>query len=192
MGKDTLKQCRIAILATDGFEQVELTGPKEKLEQAGAATEVVAPGDKPTITGWNFTDWGDDVGVDVPLRKARPDDYDALVLPGGVLNPDKLRLDEDAIHFVREFAGTGRPIAAICHGPWTLINAGLVDGKRMTSWPSVRVDLENAGAHWVDREVVEDGSLITSRKPDDVPAFVDALVRKLEQGAGAHRSTAAA
>lgn len=193
MSKDTLKFCRIAILATDGFEQDELTQPKRQLEEAGATTAVIAPGDKPAITGWDRTEWGDDIGVDLPLQDARAGDYDALVLPGGVMNPDKLRLHEDAIAFVREFGATGRPIAAICHGPWTLINAGLVDGKRMTSWPSLQADLENAGAHWEDREVIEDGNLITSRKPDDIPAFTAALVHMLEAtGAAAGRPGASA
>ncbi|HLI17801.1 MAG TPA: type 1 glutamine amidotransferase domain-containing protein [Rhodanobacteraceae bacterium] len=181
MSRDALKGRKIAILATDGFEQSELLKPKQLLEEAGATTEVIAPGDKQEIKGWNHGEWGEHARVDVPLEDADVSDYDALVLPGGVINPDKLRLHDEAIDFIREFGRTGRPLAAICHGPWTLINAGLVKGKRMTSWPSLRTDLENAGAHWEDREVVEDGSLITSRKPDDIPAFTNALIHALQE-----------
>ncbi|HJU27000.1 MAG TPA: type 1 glutamine amidotransferase domain-containing protein [Rhodanobacteraceae bacterium] len=181
MGKDTLKGRKIAILATDGFEQSELTKPKQLLEEVGAETVVIAPGDKDEIKGWNHTDWGEPVKVDLSLDKARADDYDALVLPGGVMNPDRLRLQEKAIDFIREFGQSGRPLAAICHGPWTLIDAGLVEGKQMTSWPSLRMDLENAGAQWEDSEVVEDGNLITSRKPDDIPVFTNALIHALQE-----------
>jgi protease I len=180
MSKDALKGCRIAILATNGFEQSELMKPKQLLEEAGAFTQVIAPGGDEQIKGWNHGEWGESIKVDVPLDKARAGDYDALVLPGGVINPDKLRLHDKAIDFVREFGRTGRPLAAICHGPWTLINANLVRGKHMTSWPSLRVDLENAGAEWEDREVIESGNLITSRKPDDIPAFTQALIRALQ------------
>ena len=181
MSKDKLKGCKVAILATDGFEQSELMKPKQLLEEAGATTAVIAPGDAQQIKGWNHGEWGEQVEVDVPLAKARAADYDALVLPGGVINPDKLRLHDKAIDFVREFGRTGRPVAAICHGPWTLINAGLVGEKHLTSWPSLRADLENAGAHWEDSEVVESGNLITSRKPDDIPVFTDTLIRALEE-----------
>jgi protease I len=183
MPNKSLNGRKIAILATNGFEQSELQKPKQLLEEAGATTIVIAPDDKPSITGWNHTDWGQEVKVDLPLSKARAGDYDALVLPGGVINPDKLRLHEEAIDFIREFGESGRPLAAICHGPWTLINAGLVDGKQITSWPSLRVDLENAGAQWEDAEVVEDGNLITSRKPDDIPVFTNALIHALEHRA---------
>lgn len=181
MGKDVLKGCKIAILATNGFEQSELMKPKQLLEEAGATTEVIAPGDDEQIKGWNHGDWGEQIKVDVRLDEARADTYDALVLPGGVINPDKLRLHDNAIGFVREFGRTGRPVAAICHGPWTLINANLVRGKHLTSWPSLRVDLENAGAEWQDSEVVESGNLITSRKPDDIPAFTRTLIRALQE-----------
>ena len=187
MSKDKLKGCKVAILATDGFEQSELMQPKQLLEEAGATTAVIAPGDAQQIKGWNHGEWGEQVEVDVPLAKARAADYDALVLPGGVINPDKLRLHEKAIDFIRAFGRTGRPVAAICHGPWTLINAGLVRDKHLTSWPSLRVDLENAGARWEDSEVVESGNLITSRKPDDIPAFTHTLIRALEE----HRAEAA-
>ena len=187
MNKTTLKGCKIAILATDGFEQSELMKPKQLLEEAGAMMTVIAPGDKHTIKGWNHGEWGEQIKVDVPLDRARASDYDALVLPGGVINPDKLRMHEEAIQFIREFGRSGRPLAAICHGPWTLINAGLVKGKKITSWPSLRLDLENAGAKWQDSEVIVDGALITSRKPDDIQAFTNTLIHVLE-----HRQTKAA
>lgn len=161
---------RVAILATDGFEQVELTEPRKKLEEAGARTEVLAP-KSGEIKGWKFTDWGEKVKVDKPVSEARVADYDVLVLPGGQMNPDKLRMDKDAVNFVREFANSGKLIAAICHGPWTLIEAGVVRGKTMTSWPSLQTDLRNAGANWADEQVVVDGNLVTSRKPEDIPAF---------------------
>ncbi len=181
MGKDTLKGRKVAILATDGFEQSELMKPKQILEDVGAETVVIAPGDEQEIKGWNHGEWGERVMVDLPLDKASADDYDALVLPGGVINPDKLRLEKKAIDFIRDFGETGRPLAAICHGPWTLIDAGLVEGKQLTSWPSLRTDLENAGAQWEDSEVVEDGNLITSRKPDDIPVFTNALIHALQE-----------
>ena len=167
---DQLKGKKIAILATDGFEQVELDEPKKALEKAGATTEVISPRSG-EIKGWKFTEWGDKVKVDKTLNEARPNDYDALVLPGGVMNPDHLRMEPKAVEFVKEFAQSGKPVAAICHGPWTLVEAGLVRGKTMTSWPSLKTDLKNAGANWVDEQVVADGNFITSRKPDDIPAF---------------------
>jgi protease I len=185
MRNNTLMGKKIAILATEGFEQAELEKPKEALENAGATTFVIAPekGIKNgKIRAWDMTDWGDSVKVDVKLTDASPDDYSMLVLPGGVMNPDKLRADKDAVRFVKEFAQTGRPIAAICHGPWTLVEAGLVKGRTMTSWPSLRTDLTNAGATWVDEEVVEDNGLITSRKPDDLPAFNKKILETLEAG----------
>ncbi len=173
---------RVAILATDGFEQVELTEPRKALDQAGATTEVVSlkSGD---IKGWNHTEWGDKVEVDKTLDQARPQDYDALVLPGGVINPDHLRMEPKAVQFVKDFVATGRPVAAICHGPWTLVEAGVVKGKTMTSWPSLKTDLKNAGANWVDKEVVTDGQFITSRKPDDIPAFSKTLIGAVGKGA---------
>ena len=171
----TLDRVKVAILVTDGFEQVELTGPREALDQAGAKTQVVSP--KPdAVRGWQSTDWGGTIKVDVPLNTARVDDFDALLLPGGVMNPDKLRLDDTAIAFIKAFADAGKPIAAICHGPWTLINAGAVKGRKLTSWPSLQTDLKNAGANWVDETCVVDGPLVTSRKPDDIPAFNKAMV----------------
>ena len=169
---------KIAMLATDGFEQVELTEPKKNLENEGAQVTVlsVKPGE---IKGWKFTDWGDTVKVDGLVSGASPDQFDALVLPGGQINPDKLRMEKDAVSFVQRFAQTGKPTAAICHGPWMLIEAGVTKGKTMTSWPSVSTDLKNSGANWVDKEVVVDGSFITSRKPDDIPAFSRAIVEAL-------------
>ena len=170
---------RIAILATDGFEYSELTEPKKHLEEAGATVTVIAPGSDKQIKGMKGDEWADSVSVDQALDQADASQFDALVLPGGVMNPDKLRIKDAAIDFIRAFGKADKPIAAICHGPWTLINAELVKGKKMTSWPSLQHDLKNAGAHWEDSEVVVDGNLITSRKPDDIPAFSKALIDKL-------------
>jgi len=185
--KNPLQQ-RIAIVATDGFEQSELEEPKRQLERAGAKVDVIAPhGD--TIKGWDMKQWGRDVPVDKTIAQATAADYDALVIPGGVINPDKLRLEHDAVEFIRQFAAQKKPIAAICHGPQMLIEAGLVRGRELTSWPSLRTDLANAGARWVDREVVQDGTLITSRKPDDIPAFVGVLQNVLaERASSRHRA----
>lgn len=178
---------KIAILATDGFEQAELTEPRKALDQAGATTELISPKDG-SIKGWNSKDWGDSLRVDKTLDQANPLDYDALVLPGGVMNPDHLRMEPKAVEFVRKFAGSGKPVAAICHGPWLLVEAGVVKGKTATSWPSVKTDLVNAGAKWVDKEVVVDGAFITSRKPDDIPAFSRAIIDSLS---GVAKSAAA-
>lgn len=184
---------KIAILATDGFEQVELTEPKKNLEDAGA--EVIVLSIKPgeggkagEIKGWDKTDWGQTVKVDRLVYDAKPEEFDALVLPGGQINPDKLRVDKQAVAFVKEFAESGKIVAAICHGPWMLVEAGVVQGKKMTSWPSVQTDLKNAGASWVDEEVVVDGNFITSRKPEDIPAFSKAIVQRLEKSP--HRKAA--
>jgi protease I len=166
----SLKGKKVAILATDGFEQVELTEPRKALDAAGAETRVVSP-KSGTIRGWNFTNWGDEVKVDVPLDQAQPDDFDALLLPGGVMNPDKLRMDDKAVAFVEAFFDAGKPVAAICHGPWTIIEADAADGRRIAAWPSLKTDLRNAGAEWVDEEACVDGNLVSARKPDDIPAF---------------------
>jgi protease I len=170
MQQQMLDGKRIAILATDGFEQVELTEPKKSLERAGANVDVISirAGE---IQGLNHMEKGDKVRVDKTLAQANPRDYDNLVLPGGVSNPDQLRMDEKAVAFVKSFFDEGKAVAAICHGPWTLIEAGVVKGRKMTSWPSLKTDLKNAGATWVDEEVVVDRGLITSRNPNDLPAF---------------------
>jgi protease I len=173
---------KIAILATDGFEQVELTEPRKALDEAGATTIVISPKNG-EIKGWKSKEWGDTVKVDKPLADANPNEYDALVLPGGVINPDHLRMDPKAVNFVKQFVGTGKTVAAICHGPWTLVEADVVRGKKVTSWPSVKTDLKNAGANWVDQEVVTDGQFIFSRKPDDIPAFSKAIIEAVSQGA---------
>jgi protease I len=173
-----LKGRKIAILATDGFEQAELLEPQKALKQAGATVEVISPSEGPAktqkhgeIKGWDKTDWGETVKVDKDLKDANPEDYDGLLLPGGVMNPDKLRQCKQSVAFVKSFFDQKKPVGAICHGPWTLIEAGVVRGRTLTSWPSLKTDLANAGAHWVDREVNVDNGLITSRKPDDLPAF---------------------
>jgi protease I len=175
MANERLQGLKVAILVTDGFEQVELVEPREALEQAGADTCVVSPKTN-RVRGWKFTDWGDELPVDVPLDRARADHFDALLLPGGVLNPDALRIQPKAVAFAKAFFDEGKPVAAICHGPWTIINAGAARGRRMTSWPSLELDLRNAGAQWVDEEAVTDQGLVTSRKPDDIPAFNDAMI----------------
>ncbi|MCC4619043.1 type 1 glutamine amidotransferase [Xanthomonas cassavae CFBP 4642] len=169
----------IAVLATDGFEQSELLEPKRLLESWGAKVEVIAPGDADKIRAWNHTDWGQTVAVDRSLDKTMAQDYDALVLPGGVLNPDTLRTDAQAISLIQAFATANKPVAAICHGPWLLLESDLVRDRNVTSWPSVRTDLSNAGARWKDAEVVVDGQLITSRKPDDIPPFSAAVAQAL-------------
>ena len=161
---------KIAILATDGFEYVELIEPRKALDAAGAKTEVVSP-KQGEIKGWKFTDWGDSVKVDVNLASADASDYDGLLLPGGVINPDKLRTEPKAVAFVKAFFEADKPVAAICHGPWMLVEAGVVNGRKLASWPSIRTDIRNAGGEWVDEPVVTDQRIVTSRKPDDIPAF---------------------
>jgi protease I len=188
MAEKNLDGLKVAILATDGFEQVELTEPRKALEQAGAQTRIVSPKDK-EIRGWSFTDWGQSVAVDAKLDDVRPQDYDALLLPGGVINPDKLRMDPKAVAFVKAFFDAGKPVAAICHGPWMIAEADKARGRRMTSWPSIRTDLRNAGAQVVDEEAVRDGNLVTSRKPDDIPAFIRAVIQ-LFAGARGKRQAA--
>jgi protease I len=181
MADRSLQGKKVAVLATDGFEQVELEKPVEALRQAGAEVEVVAPhGGR--IQGFNHHDKGGTVPVDRELAQADPSAYDAIMLPGGVINPDQLRLEPRAIEFVRSFVDASKPIAAICHGPWTLIDAEGVEGRRMTSWPSLQADLRNAGAEWVDEPVVVDQGLVTSRKPDDLPVFCTRMVEAFAEG----------
>jgi len=165
---------RVLIIATDGFEQSELMLPKQGLEEAGIETTVASLEDG-EIKGWDNNDWGKSVSVDITVDEVGVADYDALLLPGGQINPDILRLNETVIDLIKEFDSEGKPIAAICHAPWLLIEADIVDGKTVTSWPSVRTDLENAGGEVIDRQVAVDGNLITSRNPDDIPAFTEAL-----------------
>ena len=180
-----LKGKKIAILATDGFEQAELIEPRKALNNAGAATVVIAP-KSGEIKGWNKKDWGQAVRVDMTLVDANPNDFDALVLPGGVMNPDHLRMDPAAVNFVRQFVSTGKTVAAICHGPWTLVEADALRGRTVTSWPSLKTDIKNAGATWVDQAVVTDGQFIFSRKPDDIPAFNKAVIESVAKGAREH------
>lgn len=171
---------RVAVLMTDGVEQVEYVGPRQFLEEQGAQVTLLSP--KPggaQVQGFNHLTPGDTFRVDMDVRDAEPGDYDALLLPGGVANPDQLRMSQDAIAFIRDFAREDKPIAAICHGPWTLIDAGLVRARHLTSWPTLKTDLVNAGAEWTDEEVVVDGRLVTSRNPHDIPAFNQALLKEL-------------
>jgi len=169
---------KIAILATDGYEQSELMEPRQRLKDAGFQVDVVSL-KQGEIRGWKGKDWGDSVAVDIVLAEADPGQYAALVLPGGVINPDKLRMEPTAIEFIKAFDSADKPIAAICHGPWLLAESGLAKDRDVTSWPSLRTDLENAGAKWRDAEVVQDGNIITSRKPDDIPAFTQAVIDAL-------------
>lgn len=182
-------QFRVMILATNGFEQSELEVPLGELKERGASVDVVSlePGE---IRGWDEDDWGSPVAVDKVLSEARPGDYDALVLPGGQINPDLLRVEKKAVDFVKSFAASGKPLAAICHAPWLLVEADLLKGRKATSYHSIRKDVENAGAEWQDRTVVRDGNLITSRNPDDLAAFVDAIWDALNEK-GVKREAAA-
>jgi len=184
MNHSLLKNKKIAILATDGFEYVELAEPRKALDGAGANTQVVSPKEG-KIQGWNHDKPGDSVTVDVPLKTADSANYDALLLPGGVMNPDQLRTNPDAVNFVRSFFDSNKPVAAICHGPWMLVEAGVVKGRKLTSWPSLKTDIGNAGGNWSDQEVIVDHGLVTSRKPQDIPAFNRAM---LEQFAEQNRS----
>ena len=181
MNNDRLKGKKIAILATEGFEQSELFEPRQALEQAGATTHVISP-KSGEIKAWNETNWGKPVKVDMTLADADPESYDGLLLPGGVLNPDKLRREPDAVEFVRSFFDQGKPVAAICHGPQMLIEADVVRGRKLTSFPSVKKDLMNAGAQWVDEVVVVDNGLVTSRKPDDIPQFNAKMIEEFAEG----------
>ncbi|HYR95691.1 MAG TPA: type 1 glutamine amidotransferase domain-containing protein [Candidatus Binatus sp.] len=184
-----LNGVKVAILVENGFEQVELVEPRKALDQAGAETRVVSP-QRARVRGWNFTEWGDEVPVDVPLDRAQPHDFDALLLPGGVMNPDRLRMQPKAVEFAKAFFDAGKPVAVICHGPWTVIETGAARGRRIASWPSLRTDLRNAGAEWVDEEAVVDGNLVSSRKPDDIPAFNREMLALFGRARGQARRTA--
>lgn len=177
----TLENKKVAILVENGFEQIELTSPKKALEEQGALTHIVSP-QKSQVKAWDTTDWGDKFDVDVQLDSASADDYDALLLPGGVMNPDYLRVNPKAIAFIKSFFEAGKPVAAICHGPWTLAEADVIRGRRLTSYPSIKTDLINAGAKWEDSEVVTDNGLVTSRKPDDLPAFNKKMIEEIREG----------
>ena len=181
MATDRLNGKRVAILATDGVEQVELTEPRKALEDAGSTVQLVSPKNG-KIKAWQHDHWGDELKVDLQLDQARAENFDALMLPGGVMNPDQLRLDPTAVEFVRSFFLAGKPVAAICHAPWLLVEADVVRGRTVTSWPSLRTDLRNAGADWVDREVVTDEGLVTSRKPQDIPAFNKKMLEEFAEG----------
>ena len=186
---NSLSGKKIAILVADGFEQVELTGPKEALEAEGAEIQIVSPAEG-EVQGWNHDEKADLFPVDMPLNLARSDDYDALLLPGGVRNPDQLRMMTRAVEFVDGFIATGKPLAAICHAPWLLIETNWIKGKTITSWPSLKSDLINAGAHWVDREVVVDNGLVTSRKPADIPAFNKKVIQVFAEARPTRRGAA--
>ena len=178
----SLEGKKVAALVARGFEQVELLQPMEALEMAGAMVDVVSPETGGKVRGWNKTEWGQEVDVDVTLAEASSENYDALLLPGGVMNPDILRTIPQAVQFTREFFDAGKPIASICHGPWTLVEADVVRGLRVTSWPSLETDLENAGAEWTDAQVVVDRGIVTSRKPEDIPAFAEKMIEEIAEG----------
>jgi protease I len=181
----------VAILAADGFEEVELTKPKKALEEAGAKTSVVSL-KSGKIQGMNHADKGETVRVDATLDDAKPEEFDALMIPGGLMNPDTLRSTEEALEFVRHFFREGKPVAAICHGPWVLIDAGVVRGRTLTSWPAIKTDVRNAGGKWLDEEVVVDNGLVTSRKPDDIPAFNDKMIEEFCEGRHEQKPASAA
>lgn len=186
MARD-LSGMRIAILVAEGFEQVEMTEPRRALDEAGAQTVLVSP-EENRVRAWKFTDWGDEFAVDLPLDRARAQDFDAYLQPGGVMSPDKLRMDERAVKFARDFFDQGKPVAAICHGPWMLVEVDQVRGRTVTSWPSLKTDLRNAGATWVDQKVVRDGGVVTSRKPDDIPAFNEQVIELFAEGRRGQRA----
>jgi protease I len=179
-----LSGCNVAILTENGFEHVELFEPMEALKESGATVHVLSPagGANDTVRSWKDGNWGDELRIDVAMADADPDRYDALLIPGGVINPDRLRRDEDAVEFVRSFVDRGKPIAAICHAPWMLVEAGVAEGRRMTSYHSIRTDVINAGAKWVDEEVVVDEGVVTSRSPGDLPAFIDKMLEEFHEG----------
>ncbi|HEY8255857.1 MAG TPA: type 1 glutamine amidotransferase domain-containing protein [Rhizomicrobium sp.] len=177
----TIRDAKILIIATNGFEQSELEVPRDKLREAGAKV-TIASLDGKDIKGWEHTDWGGAAKVDIAIKDAKESDYTALVIPGGVMNPDKLRVDEDTMKLVKAFLASGKPVAAVCHGPWLLVQADALKGRRATSYNSIRKDVENAGATWVDEQVVADNGIITSRKPDDLDAFVKKIIEEVEEG----------
>ena len=181
----TLSNRKVAILTEEGFEQVELTSPQEALKAAGATVHIISP-KSGSIKAWDKTNWGVEVDVDRQLDDVSPDDYDALVLPGGVLNPDKLRQNKAAVAFASAFLDEGKPVAAICHGPQLLIETGMLKGRKLTSYPSLQTDLKNAGAKWVDEQVVVDQGLVTSRRPDDLPAFNKKMIEEIAEGVHHH------
>ena len=176
-----INDARVLIIATDGVEQAELITPRDELQKAGAKVDVATPSGS-EIRGWNMTDWGDKIPADLKISDVNCDDYNALVIPGGVINPDKLRVDETAMDVVQYFLESEKLVAAVCHGPWLLVQADACDGRRMTSYHSIRADVENAGADWVDEEVVMDGQVITSRNPKDLPAFSAKIIEELKSG----------
>lgn len=178
---ETLTGKKVAILTENGFEEVELTSPKKALEDAGAEVDIVSP-QQGEVKAWDHDHWSITLKVDVPLEKASPDNYDALMIPGGVLNPDKMRMNKQCVAFAQQFLEAGKPVAAICHGPQLLIETGLISGRNMTSYPSVKTDLENAGALWVDKAVVVDNGLVTSRSPEDLPAFNKKMLEEIKEG----------
>ncbi len=184
-----LKNRKIAILVAHGFEQVELLEPRKALDEAGAQTFIISP-EKGKVRGWNHTNWGDEIDVNVQLDSANPNDYDALLLPGGVMNPDRLRIIPTAVRFCKAFFDAGKPVASICHGPWMLVEAGVVRGRKLTSWPSLRTDIINAGGDWHDEQVITDQGVVTSRKPDDIPAFNRKMIEEFAEGIHERRRVA--
>lgn len=176
-----IKKSRILIIATNGFEQSELTVPRDRLKEAGATVEVASPDGK-AIRGWKDKDWGESVDVDLALAAVKPDQYDALVIPGGQMNPDTLRVDDAAMGLVKSFISGGKIVAAICHGPWLLVEAGAVRDRQVTSYKSIKTDVSNAGGHWVDKAVVNDNGIITSRSPKDLDAFVGKIIEEVQEG----------
>ncbi|HLV81784.1 MAG TPA: type 1 glutamine amidotransferase domain-containing protein [Chthonomonadaceae bacterium] len=183
--EQSLNGRKVAILVADGFEQVEMTEPRKALDQAGAQTQLISPA-QGQVQGWQHDRWGDTFPVEVSLDSADPNDYDALLLPGGVMNPDKLRMNPKAVQFAKAFFDAGKPVAAICHGPWLVVEANEARGRELTSWPSLHTDIVNAGGRWVDRQVVVDNGLVTSRKPDDIPVFNEKMIALF--GEGSHRA----